>query len=642
MYFCKLRFQYFYTMRLRSFLLFLSITLLWACKSDRTESVIPVNNFFRTQDMAGYRISPDGKSLSYLKLQDKKQNLFVENIETGAITQLTRLVEKNISFYSWVSDNELIYYKEKEGNSRKPDLFIIDKEGKNERQLNTDEKARLRILEDNLIDNKYLLVLSNKRDSTVSDVYRLNVRNGEMEMVAQNPGKIAGWMTDSEGKIRLSMINDGVNQTIQARQQESEPFRPVVSINFRSTFNPIAFSETNPLHLYAISDINRDRPALVEINYLTGKEVRVLFASDSLTVVDAQYSKVKGRMDYAVYESWKKQKHYLNAEAEQFYKKIDALLPNTEYRIISQDKLETMFLIRTFTDRNPGSYYLYKAKTNQLKKLSDLNSSIDEQRMSSMKPVQFKSRDGMLINGYLTLPNESNGKRLPVVVFPHNGPGQRNTWGYNAEVQFFASRGYAVFQLNYRGSTGYGKNFYAAGFKEWNGKVQDDIEDGVKWLIANEIANPKRIALYGNGFGGYLAVNAAIRNPDLYQCVASNSGVLNLFNYMNTIPPYLRSNLQIYYEMLGNPDTDVDYMRQASPVFHADKINMPIFLTQNAKDPRLNNSDAIRLVKELKKRNVDVTYFQKEETGSNLSKEENRQKLYVSLEQFLNQHIGKK
>lgn len=629
-------------MRLRSFLLFLSITLLWACKSDRTESVIPVNNFFRTQDMAGYRISPDGKSLSYLKLQDKKQNLFVENIETGAITQLTRLVEKNISFYSWVSDNELIYYKEKEGNSRKPDLFIIDKEGKNERQLNTDEKARLRILEDNLIDNKYLLVLSNKRDSTVSDVYRLNVRNGEMEMVAQNPGKIAGWMTDSEGKIRLSMINDGVNQTIQARQQESEPFRPVVSINFRSTFNPIAFSETNPLHLYAISDINRDRPALVEINYLTGKEVRVLFASDSLTVVDAQYSKVKGRMDYAVYESWKKQKHYLNAEAEQFYKKIDALLPNTEYRIISQDKLETMFLIRTFTDRNPGSYYLYKAKTNQLKKLSDLNSSIDEQRMSSMKPVQFKSRDGMLINGYLTLPNESNGKRLPVVVFPHNGPGQRNTWGYNAEVQFFASRGYAVFQLNYRGSTGYGKNFYAAGFKEWNGKVQDDIEDGVKWLIANEIANPKRIALYGNGFGGYLAVNAAIRNPDLYQCVASNSGVLNLFNYMNTIPPYLRSNLQIYYEMLGNPDTDVDYMRQASPVFHADKINMPIFLTQNAKDPRLNNSDAIRLVKELKKRNVDVTYFQKEETGSNLSKEENRQKLYVSLEQFLNQHIGKK
>lgn len=629
-------------MKLRSYLLFFIMILLWSCQKDQKAEVIPVNNFFKTQDLTGYRISPDGKSLSYLKLQDKKQNLFVENIASGEVVQLTHVSEKNIGFYSWVSDNELIYYKEKDGQNKKSDLFIIDKEGKNERQINTDDNARLRILEENLIDNKYLLVLSNKRDSTVSDVYRLNVRDGKMQMVTQNPGKIAGWMTDSKGKLRLSVVNDGVKQTIQSRLNENEPFRSVLSIDFKTTFNPIAFSETNPQHLYAISDINRDRPALVEINCITGEEVRVLFASDSLTVVDAQYSKIKGRMEYAVYESWKKQKHYLNVEAENFYSKLDQLLPNTEYRIFSQDNTETLFLIRTFTDKNPGSYYLYNAISNTIRKLSDLNASIEERLMSPMKPVQFNARDGIQINGYLTIPNNSSGKNLPVVVFPHNGPGQRNTWGYNAEVQFFASRGYAVFQLNYRGSSGYGKNFYAAGFKEWNGKVQDDIEDGVKWLIENNYANPEKIALYGNGFGGYLAINAAIRNPNLYQAVASNSGVLNLFNYLNTIPPIFRANLQMYYEILGNPDTDVDYMRQASPVFHADKINMPVFITQNTKEPRLNNSDAIRLVKELKKRQIEVTYFQKEDGSSSVSREGNRQQLYASLEQFLNQHLNKK
>ncbi|MCY1534454.1 Dipeptidyl aminopeptidase BIII [compost metagenome] len=285
---------------------------------------------------------------------------------------------------------------------------------------------------------------------------------------------------------------------------------------------------------------------------------------------------------------------------------------------------------------------MYDAAKGVLRKLSDINSAIDETQMCEMKPVKYTSSDGMEINGYLTLPLYSKGKNLPVVVIPHGGPGQRNTWGYNAEVQFFANRGYAVFQVNYRGSSGYGKNFYAAGFKQWGGKVQDDIDDGVKWLIANKIADPKRIAIYGTGFGGYIALNSAIKNPELYKCVASNSGVLNLFNYLISIPPFLRSNLQMYYDIVGNPDTDVEYMRRASPVFHADKINMPIFIAQNNKDPRINASDAIRLVKELKKRNVPVTYYQKEDIPFSPNREEGRQKLYTALEQFMESNLKKK
>ncbi|MES2417216.1 MAG: prolyl oligopeptidase family serine peptidase [Bacteroidota bacterium] len=618
------------------------VVLLFGCTQKREVKIIPVNDFFKSQDKATYRVSPDGKSLSYLKLQDKMQNLFVEDIATGKSIQLTKLKEKNISFYAWVSNNELIYYKEKDGGRYQADLFIINKEGKNERQLSENEKVRMRVLEDQLIEDKYLLVLSNKRDSTVSDVYRLNVRNGKMEMAALNPGNISYWMTDNKGKLRMAVLSDGVNETLLFRENEKQAFKPIITNNFKTTLIPVAFSDEDPYLIYAVSDVNRDKSALVELDCKTGKEKRVLFANDSLNVIGAQYSKNKGKMAYVVYETWKKQKYYLDDTAKKLYQKLDNLLPNTETRIIDRDKGEDVFIVRTFTDRNPGSYYLYNAAAGSLKKLSDINSTIKEEQMCTMKPIKYTSRDGLEINGYLTLPLNVEGKNLPVIVVPHNGPGQRNTWGFNAEVQFLANRGYAVFQVNYRGSSGYGKNFYAAGFKQWGAKIQDDIDDGVQWLIAQKIADPQKVAIYGSGFGGYIALNGAIKSPKLYKCVASNSGILNLFNYLISIPPFLSSNLQMYYDIVGNPDTDVDYMRQASPVFHADKINMPIFITQNIKDPRINASDAVRFVKELKKRNIAVTYLQKEDSPYAANREENRQKVYTALEQFLASNLLQK
>jgi len=618
------------------------IAFLFACNGKEKVAIIPVNDFFKSQDKATYRISPDGKSISYLKLENKKQNLFVEDIATGKIVQLTHLKEKNISFYSWVSKDELIYYKEKAGEKFQSDLFIIDKQGANERQLSANAKSRMRVLEDQLIEDKYLLVLSNQRDSTVSDVYRLNVRDGKMSMAAQNPGNITNWMTDSKGKLRMATSSDGVNETLWYRENEYQKFKAILTNNFKTTLMPVAFAEDKPNIIYAISDVNRDKSALVELDCTTGKEKSILFANDTLNVVDAQYSRQKGKMAYVVCETWKKEKHYLDNEAKLLYQKIDQLLPNTESRILDRDKSENVFVIRTFTDRNPGSYYLYIASIGKLKKLSDINSSIKEEQMCEMKPISYSSRDGMKINGYLTLPLNKAAKNLPIVVVPHNGPGQRNTWGYNAEVQFLANRGYAVLQINYRGSAGYGKNFYAAGFKQWGGKIQDDIDDGVKWLINEKVANPQRIAIYGSGFGGFIALNSAIQSPKLYSCAASNSGVLNLLSYIKSIPPFLKSNLQMYYDIVGNPDTEFDYMRQASPVFHSDKVNIPIFITQNVKDHRINANDAIQFVKELKKRNVNVTYLEKDDAPFSANREESRQKVYTALEQFLESNLKKK
>ncbi len=618
------------------------IALVCACKGYKEGETIPVDDFFKTQDKAYYHVSPDGKSLSYLKLQDKKLDLFVEDLATGKSVQLTHLTEKSLSFYFWTSNNELVYYTEDDSKDRKSDIFVVNKDGSKEMLLSANGKSRIRVLEDQLIDDKYIIVASNKRDSTVFDVYRLNVRNGKMDIAAQNPGNITEWMTDSKGVLKIAVASDGVNETLMYRKNESSPFKPVITNNFETTLQPVAFAENQSDVLYAISSVNRDKNALVALDLKTGGEKEVLFANDSLNVVGAKYSRTKKKMIFVTCEGARKEKFYLDDSIRVLYSKIDQLLPKSEWRITDKDKADSVFIIRTFTDKNPGSYYLYMVAENKLKKLADINASIDEAKMSEMKPISYTSTDGLQINGYLTLPRNAHPVNLPLVVLPHNGPGGRNSWGYNADVQFLASRGYAVLQVNYRGSTGYGKSFYAAGFKQWSGKIQQDVNDGVKWLIEQKIVNPKRVAIYGNGFGGYIALNCLYKNPDIYSCGGANSGVINLFSYLKTIPPFLKSNLQMYYEIIGNPVTDTEYMRFASPVFHADRFKKPVFIAQNPKDPRVNVAEGVQFIKELKKYNVTVTYVEKEEGPNPVMRQQGRTALYKALETFLEENLQNK
>lgn len=622
---------------------FLTLVLFsFACQQSKEVRIIPVDDFFKSQSRVGYRLSPDGKKLSYLKSEGTNRNLYVEDIESGKGKSITNLKGVDIVFYFWVSSNELIYYKEVDAATNQSDMYIIDKDGKNERQLVKNDKSRLRIIEDQLIDDKYLLVSSNKRDSTVFDVYRLNVRNGNMEMAARNPGNIISWQTDTEGKLRLAISSDGVNSTVLYRATEREPFKQVLTSNFKDTFTPIAFSHNQPNIIYAISDINRDKTALVEVDCNTGKEVKNLFCNDTLNITDAQYSRKQQKISFVVYETWKKEKYFLDDSVRRVYNNLDKLLPKTETRIFDKDEAESVFLLRSFTDRNPGSYYLYFTNTGKLKKLGDFNSAIDEKEMCEMKHVSYRSRDGLLIHGYLTLPLNQKAENLPVVVVPHDGPVSRNLWGYNPEVQFLANRGYAVFQVNYRGSSGYGKNFVAAGFKEWGGKIQDDIDDGVKWLVDHKIADPRRVALCGTGFGGYIALNGLCSGPDKYACAISNSGVINLFTYLKSIPPYRKPILQMYYEIIGNPLTDIDRMRQVSPLFQTDKINVPVLMAQNIKDPTNNSGETMQFVKNLKKRNVNVIYIENDGDIFVGRNEALRHKFYNAVDEFLEFNLKRK
>jgi len=481
----------------------------------------------------------------------------------------------------------------------------------------------------------------NKRDAANFDVYRLNIKTGELTPYLINPGNITQWFPDDDGKIRLVRESDGVNESILFRPNDHTPFKRIIANNFKNAVIPIAFTGEKE-YFFALSNVERDKTALVVINAKDGKEKNVIFACYNADIQNYEYSKNKHRIELVSWQAAKPQKHFLSEETKNIYAKLSATLKGDEIYITDRDSAEKMFVVRTYTDRNPGSYYLYEKNDGKLTKLGDENSELKEDELCIQQPVSFKASDGMIINGYITLPQGIKKNNLPVVVMPHDGPfNQSFGWGYNAEVQFLANRGYAVFQINFRGSTGFGKAFHNAGFKEVGGKIQQDITDGVHWLIKNKIANPKKIAIFGGGFGGFSALYGVSFHPGLYNCAIIQHGLINFFTYIKDAPPFLKPYVNMTYEMVGDPEKDASRLRAISPVFHTDKIHVPLLIFQGAKDDRANISELNQFVRELQKQNGNamVKYFLKPNERTFFKSESNRLQMYSEIEKFLDNNM---
>ena len=260
--------------------------------------------------------------------------------------------------------------------------------------------------------------------------------------------------------------------------------------------------------------------------------------------------------------------------------------------------------------------------------------------MADMKPISYKSRDGLTIHGYLTLPKNSPGKNLPVIVNPHGGPWARDRWGFNSQVQFLANRGYAVLQMNFRGSTGYGREFWELGFKQWGKTMQDDITDGVHWLSDEGIADRDRIGIYGGSYGGYATLAGLAFTPELYACGIDYVGPSNLFTLLDSLPPYWELYRKMFYEMVGDPETDKELIEDISPFFHADRIKAPLFVAQGANDPRVNQAESDQIVEALESKGIDVQYMLKENEGHGFRNEENRMDFYEAMIEFLDKHMN--
>ncbi|MES2766259.1 MAG: S9 family peptidase [Bacteroidota bacterium] len=601
---------------------------------------IPLRDFFKNPEKSGFQISPDGKHISFTQPYENRMNVFVQNRESGKAVQVTFEKDRDIAGYFWGSNERILFIRDNGGDENFL-LYAVDHTGENLDCLTPFENVRVGIIDElEEIDNEILISI-NQRNPEVFDVCRMNIKTGVMEIVAENPGNIAAWVTDHNGKIRIALQSDGVNNSLLYRKTESEPFKTILTTNFRENVSPLFFDFKNE-HIYAASNIGRDKSAIIEFDIENGKELQVLFEHPEVDVESMSFSKKRKVLTSISYTTWKRERKFLDAKTEELFKKLAEKLGKYEIGIINSDKAEEIFIVRTWSDRSLGAYYLYDFKADVLKKLADLSPWLDETELCEMKPIQYQTRDGLTVHGYLTVPKGVEAKNLPVVVNPHGGPWVRDTWTYNPEIQFLANRGFAVLKINYRGSTGYGRKFWEASFKQWGKAMQDDVTDGVNYLIEQGIADPKRVGIYGGSYGGYCTLAGLAFTPELYVCGVDYVGVSNLFTFMKTIPPYWKPFLDMMYEMVGNPETDTELLKSASPVFHVDKIKAPLFIAQGAKDPRVNVDESDQMVKALREHGVEVPYMVKENEGHGFHNEENRFEFYEAMEKFLEEHLLKK
>ena len=606
-------------------------------KTASKRPLIPLRDFFKNPEKTSYYISPDGKYLSYLASYKNRLNIFIRETGSDKSKRITNESSRDIISYFWGSSERILYLQDNKGNENFH-LFAVYKDGTGHTDLTPFEDITVMVIDELEDIESEVMIAMNKRNKEIFDAYRLNIETGEMTVEAENPGNISEWFTDHDGKIRAAITTDGVNSSLLYRENDSSPFKTVLTTNFKETVSPTFFTFDNK-YVYASSNLNRDKSAIVKFDIAQGKEMELIFEHPEVDVYNLGYSKKRKLLTQISYTTWKRKIEFLDDETKKIYERLTPELGNYEIVIADTNKEEDKFIIRTYSDRSLGSYYYYDKNTNELKKLSDVSPWLQEEDLSEMKPVSFTSRDGLNINGYLSLPPGADPENLPVVLLVHGGPWVRDTWTYSPEAQFLANRGYAVFKVNYRGSTGYGKKFWELSFRQWGRKMQDDLTDGVKWLINRGIADPKRIAIYGGSYGGYAVLAGLTFTPELYACGIDYVGVSNLFTFMKSIPPYWKPYLEMMYEMVGNPEKDKELMHDASPVFHVDKIKAPLFIAQGRMDPRVNVNESNQMVEALKRRGIDVPYMVKDNEGHGFRNEENRFEFYEAMEQFLEKHL---
>ncbi len=627
-------------MRFKAFGTLLIILMLMSSCAPKEEMsrVIPMEDFFKNPEVTGFSLSPDGSHLAFVKPWKTRLNVFVRKVGEDKETRVSGATERDISGYFWANNNRIGFIQDK-GGDENFNLYAVDIDGTEEKALTPFEKVRVQVVDELKNDEDHILISMNRRDARVFDVYRIDINSGELEMIAQNPGNITGWMTDHDGNLRIAITTDGVNTSVLYRDTEKEDFQILITTNFKETLSPLFFSFDNK-NLYVASNLGRDKTAVYEYDIAKKETTKLLFEHDEVDVSGLLKSDKRKVVTGVAYVTDKRHYHFFDKEREDLQVNLESRLPGYEVVVSDSSKDETKILVRTYSDRSLGAYYYLDRNTDEFIKLADVSPWLMEDELAEMKPISYTSRDGLTIHGYLTIPKGAGEKDLPVIINPHGGPWARNSWGFNPEVQFLANRGYAVLQMNFRTSTGYGRKFWESGFKQIGLAIQDDITDGVKWLIAEGIADPKRVGIYGASYGGYATLAGLVYTPDLYACGVDYVGVSNWFNILDNIPPYWEPMREMLYEMLGHPEKDKELLEKISPLFHADKIKAPLFVAQGANDPRVPKSESDTIVDSLKKREVEVEYMVKDNEGHGFRNEENRFDFYRAMEIFLGKHLG--
>ncbi|WP_420965013.1 S9 family peptidase [Bradyrhizobium sp. B120] len=597
--------------------------------------------FFDNPDYINVRLSPDGTQLSYVAPLDGVNNLWVTPLsDLKAARPVTRVTDRNISNgYRWAHTNRhVVFFRERDGdeNWRAASVDIAD--GKIV-PLTPETGVKAFLQESDRKFPEEMLLRHNQRDKRYFDMYRVNLVTGASELVYENHD-YTGLITDSTFQLRLAsrLIADGSAEMFERRPDGSwAPFM-TVPIAETDTTQLLDFS-TDGKTLYLIDSRGRDKAALFALDMAT-RQTTLLAADDDADIVRAIFDENR-RPLAALAITDRMRWHAVDQSVANDLADLSRYGAGDISFVSNSDDLR-LGTIHFERDTESGEFALLDRKTREVRKLYTQHRALDGLALRKLEPVVIPSRDGLRLNGYLTRPVEAAAGPVPLVLVIHGGPYYRDTWGFSPVHQWLANRGYAVLAVNYRGSTGFGKAFITAADHEWGGKMHDDLIDAVDWAIAQGIADPKRVGFFGGSYGGYSALVAATKTPDVFACIVDLFGISNLVTFMATIPPYWGPWISVWKNRLGDPDTETGraFLVERSPLTHIDRAVKPILIAQGMRDVRVVAAESEQMVNALKQRGVPVTYITFADEGHGFVRPENRLAFYGVTEAFLARHLG--
>jgi dipeptidyl aminopeptidase/acylaminoacyl peptidase len=604
--------------------------------------LIPLRHLFDNPERALARLSPDGGRLSWLAPRDGVLNVWVRERAGGEPWPVTDDRDRGVRSYLWSRDSRRIIHLQDTGGDENNHILVVDADGGGRaRDLTPFPGVRAGLVAAPRATPRHILVSMNLRDRSVFDVHRVTLATGRLELVGRNPGNIVGWTADRQGLLRAARAQTPAgDHQILVRDDEEEALRVVAEYANEDGGHPFAFTPDGS-RLWVASARGSDLLRLVELDPADGAE-REIDGDEQVDLSGPVISDLTGELLGAVYLRDRVVMHAFDERLARDWEAIRALHPG-DPRITGQDADETAFVVAFDDDRDPGATFLYDRRTGRSELLYRSRPWLDPATLAPMRPVTIASRDGLALRSYLTLPLDVEPRDLPAVLLVHGGPWARDAWGYEPQVQLLANRGYAVLQVNYRGSTGFGKGFMHAAEHEFAGRMHDDLIDGVEWLVAEGIADRSRIGIYGGSYGGYAALVGATFTPDVFAAVVSMVGPSSLVTLVRSFPAYWRPLLAgTWFRYVGDPEDPEQLadLEARSPLNRVDRITAPLLVIQGANDPRVTKAESDQIVAALRERGVEVEYLVKDDEGHGFVKPENRLEAYGAIERFFARHLG--
>jgi dipeptidyl aminopeptidase/acylaminoacyl peptidase len=609
--------------------------------------------FFGDPEIAGAQISPDGTFIAFIKPFKGTRNIWVKKTAdpfTNA-KPITADTKRPIPSYFWSRDGKYILFVQDKAGDENYHVYAVNpadspasgQEVPAARNLTDVKGVRAVIFSVPRSEPDAIYVGINDRDPAWHDLYKVKISTGERTLIRKNTERITAFVFDLKDQLRLA-TRSAENGDTEVLRVDADKFTKVYSCGVFESCGPVRYHKDGErVYLQTNKGSGVDLIQLELFNPTTGKEEPV--ESDPMKRVDfgnATFSEVSDELIATSYDDERERIYWKDKGFEADYKNLQKELPGKEVNFGSSTKDEKLWLISANADTDPGSTYLFDRTTKKLTPQYQIREKLNRTYLAPMKAVKYPSSDGLEVPAYLTLPKGVEAKNLPAVIVPHGGPWGRDSWGYNAFAQFLANRGYAVLQPNFRASTGYGKKFLDSGNKQWGDKMQDDVTWGVKYLIAQGIADPKRVGIMGGSYGGYATLAGVAFTPDVYAAGVSIVGPSNLITLLESIPPYWEQVRKVFYERMGDPNTPegkTQLLRQ-SPLMSAAKIKTPLLVVQGANDPRVNKRESDQIVIALRDRGFPVEYLVAPDEGHGFARPVNNMAMFASAEKFLAKYLG--